>query len=82
MLVLTRKSGEKIRIGKDIIVSVISKGHGLLKLGIEAPREISVYREEIYQSVIHANQNSIAKSIPLTSNVLIPFVSYLSHKSE
>ncbi|SVC05432.1 uncharacterized protein METZ01_LOCUS258286, partial [marine metagenome] len=61
MLVLTRKSGEKIRIGKDIIVSVISKGHGLLKLGIEAPQEISVYREEIYQSVINANQNSIAK---------------------
>ena len=63
MLVLTRKSGEKIRIGKDIIVSVVSKGYGPLKLGIEAPREISIYREEIYQSVIHANQNSIAKKI-------------------
>ena len=61
MLVLTRKSGEKIRIGKDIIVSVVSKGYGPLKLGIEAPREISIYREEIYQSVIHENQNSIAK---------------------
>jgi carbon storage regulator len=61
MLVLTRKSGEKIRIGKDIIVSVVSKGYGPLKLGIEAPREISIYREEIYQSVTHANQNSIAK---------------------
>ena len=61
MLVLTRKSGEKIRIGKNIIVSVVSKVHGPLKLGIEAPREIPVYREEIYQSVIHANRNSIAK---------------------
>ena len=61
MLVLTRKSGEKIRIGKDIIVSVVSKGQGPLKLGIEAPREISVYREEIYQSVINTNKNSIAK---------------------
>ena len=60
MLVLTRKSGEKIRIGKNIIVSVVSKVHGPLKLGIEAPREIPVYREEIYQSVIHANRNSIA----------------------
>ena len=61
MLVLTRKSGEKIRIGKDIIVSVVSKGKGPLKLGIEAPREISVYREEIYQSVINTNKDSIAK---------------------
>ena len=61
MLVLTRKSEEKIRIGKDIIVSVISKVRGPIKLGIEAPREISVYREEIYQSVMNANRNSIAK---------------------
>lgn len=61
MLVLTRKSEEKIRIGKDIIVSVISKVHGPIKLGIEAPREVSVYREEIYQSVMNANRNSIAK---------------------
>ena len=61
MLVLTRKSGEKIRIGKDIIVSIVSKGQGPLKLGIEAPREISVYREELYQSVMNTNKNSIAK---------------------
>jgi len=61
MLVLTRKSEEKIRIGKDIIVSVISKVRGPIKLGIEAPREVSVYREEIYQSVMNANRNSIAK---------------------
>jgi carbon storage regulator len=61
MLVLTRKSGEKIRIGKDIVISVVSKIHGPLKLGIEAPREISVYREEVYQSIINVNRESIAK---------------------
>ena len=61
MLVLTRKSGEKLRIGKDIVISVVSNVRGPIKLGIEAPREVSVYREEIYQSVINANRNSIAK---------------------
>ena len=61
MLVLTRKSGEKLRIGKDIVISVVSKVRGPIKLGIEAPREISVYREEIYQSVMNANRKSIAK---------------------
>ena len=61
MLVLTRKSGEKLRIGKDIVISVVSKVRGSIKLGIEAPREVSVYREEIYQSVMNANRNSIAK---------------------
>jgi len=58
---LTRKSGEKLRIGKDIVISVVSKVRGPIKLGIEAPREVSVYREEIYQSVMNANRNSIAK---------------------
>jgi len=62
MLVLTRKSGEKIRIGKDIIVSIVGKVHGPIKLGIEAPREISVYREEIYQSVMNTNIRSIANA--------------------
>ena len=54
-------SYSELRIGKDIIISVVSKVHGPLKLGIEAPREISVYREEIYQLVINTNRDSIAK---------------------
>ena len=59
MLVLTRKSGEKIRIGKDIIISVVSKIHGPIKLGIEAPRQISVYREEIYYLIKNNNQKAL-----------------------
>jgi carbon storage regulator len=61
MLVLTRKSGEKIRIGKDIIVSASSRSSRPIKIGIDAPRHISVYREEIYQSVKNTNRDSIAK---------------------
>jgi len=68
MLVLTRKSGEKIRIGKDIIVSVVSKGYGPLKLGIEAPREISIYREEIYQSVMITLNYPLQKNLHATDN--------------
>lgn len=48
MLVLTRKSGQSIVIGEDIIVTVLEIRGDQVRLGIQAPRELPVYREEIY----------------------------------
>ena len=47
MLVLSRKLGEKIVIGDNIIVTVVKIDRNQIRLGIEAPHEIPVYREEI-----------------------------------
>ena len=47
MLVLSRKLGERIVIGDRIVVTVVKLDHGHVRLGIEAPREIAVFREEI-----------------------------------
>ncbi len=47
MLVLSRKLGERIIIGDQIVVTVVKLDHGQVRLGIEAPREIGVFREEI-----------------------------------
>lgn len=47
MLVLTRKEGEKVRIGDDIVVTVVDIDRNRIRLGIEAPRDISVNREEV-----------------------------------
>ena len=47
MLVLSRKLGERIVIGDRIVVTVVRLDHGQVRLGIEAPREIAVFREEI-----------------------------------
>ncbi len=47
MLVLSRKLGERIVIGDRIVVTVVKLDHGQVRLGIEAPREIAVFREEI-----------------------------------
>lgn len=47
MLVLTRKQGESIIIGEDIKVTILKIGENFIKIGIDAPREIPVYREEL-----------------------------------
>ena len=47
MLILTRKSGETITIGEDIQVKVISIKGGQVRIGIDAPREVNVNREEV-----------------------------------
>lgn len=50
MLVLTRRAGEKLRIGEDIVITILQTGNQV-KVGIDAPREMPVHREEIYQRV-------------------------------
>lgn len=55
MLVLTRKLGEKIRINDNITVSVVELNSHHVKIGIEAPRDISVHREEVYLRIQEEN---------------------------
>ena len=56
MLVLTRKMGESIYVGDSVTVTVLGIARGQVKIGIEAPRELSVHREEIYRR-IHDEQS-------------------------
>ncbi len=54
MLVLTRKSGEAIRIGDDVTVTIVQLGRGRVRIGINAPGAVSVHRGEIYERVQQA----------------------------
>ena len=60
MLVLTRKQKEKIRIGSNIIINIISISENQVKIGIEAPSDIKILREEIYEGV---RQHTLEASI-------------------
>lgn len=51
MLVLSRKPGERILIGNDIVVTVVRFQGGAVRLGIEAPRDFAVVREELAEGV-------------------------------
>jgi carbon storage regulator len=58
MLVLTRKLGENIRIGDSIKITVLEVRSGQVKIGIEAPPEIKVHREEIYARIQEENRRA------------------------
>ena len=51
MLVLTRKLGEQIVIGDNIVISVVSVGRDRVKLGITAPAEVPVHRQEVKKRI-------------------------------
>jgi carbon storage regulator len=62
MLVLTRKLGENIRIGDVIKITVLEVRSGQVKLGIDAPAEVKVHREEIYARIQAENRRAAASS--------------------
>jgi carbon storage regulator len=63
MLVLTRRAEEKIKIGDNIIVSVLSVEGGVVKIGIDAPREVTILRMEILEQIKNENIEAAAKEV-------------------
>ncbi len=58
MLVLTRKQGERIQIGDDISIIIMDIKGKQVRLGIEAPSDVKVHRQEIYQRIKDENINA------------------------
>lgn len=61
MLILTRKVGEALRIGDNITIMITAIGGGQVKIGIEAPPDVPVNREEIYQRLKQKGENFVRK---------------------
>jgi len=62
MLILTRKSGESIRIGNNIVISILESSSRYLKIGIDAPKDVAVYRNEIYEKIQAENRAASAST--------------------
>lgn len=56
MLVLTRKAGEGIVIGDDVTIKVIEMKGGGVRIGIDAPKNMKIYRQEIYDRITEENK--------------------------
>ncbi len=58
MLILTRKPGESIFIGDQIKVTIVEIKGSQIRLGVEAPKDLRIYREEIYQQILEENKQA------------------------
>lgn len=67
MLILTRKLGETIAIGDHIKITFLDFNGKQLRMGIEAPKNISVHRGEIYQVIQEQNRQAAASDIKLST---------------
>lgn len=71
MLVLTRKVGQKLIISDNIEITVLETKGDAVKLGIQAPRDVAVYREEIYAEIKKANQQAVAAPEPTSLDSIV-----------
>lgn len=56
MLILTRKLNESIVIGDDIKITVLEIGDGSVRIGFDAPRDVEIFREEVYKEIREENK--------------------------
>jgi len=63
MLVLSRRQGESIVIGNDVRVTVVSVAGNQVKLSIEAPRSVPIYRSEVWEAIRKENEGALKAGI-------------------
>jgi len=67
MLILTRRVGETIKIGEDITITVLGVKGNQVRIGVGAPRDIAVHREEIYDRIQSEEQTTHTEQGPSAS---------------
>ncbi|KAF6579007.1 carbon storage regulator CsrA [Paenibacillus sp. EKM212P] len=70
MLVLTRKKGESIVIQNDIVITVLSVEGDTVKIGISAPKDIDIYRKEVFDAIQQNNQIAVMDSNAIQNAML------------
>jgi len=69
MLVLTRRSGQAIYVGDDIVITVVEIKGNQVRLGITAPSDCKIFREEIYQQIVAENLEAAQQATGVSSNL-------------
>ncbi len=72
MLILSRKVDEKIKIGDDITITLIEVHGDQVKIGVEAPKNVKVFRQEVFNAIQSENKEAVAgsKTLEALSNFL------------
>ena len=72
MLVLTRKPRQQIMIGDNIIINVVEVQGENVRIAIDAPRDIKIYRGEIYRAIQEENQKAAAQQVDIDLHGALP----------
>ena len=64
MLALSRKKGEALVVGNNIEITILEVKGDQIKIGIKAPKEVPIYRKEVYEQIQQANQEAMADQTP------------------
>ncbi len=62
MLILSRKTDQQIRIGEDITITIIEIRGDQVKIGVEAPRDVKVFRQEVFSAIQKENKAAAANA--------------------
>lgn len=65
MLILSRKKGQKLIINDNIEIVIIESDNNIAKIGIKAPKNVTIYREELYKELQAANQTSTVSQVDI-----------------
>lgn len=69
MLILTRRIGEAVVIGDDVTVTVLAVRGSQVRIGISAPKELTVHREEIYERIQREQPSSVSTRVTGTGGL-------------
>ena len=78
MLILSRKIDEKIKIGNDITITLIDVHGDQVKIGVEAPKDVKVFRQEVFDAIQNENKAAAVDTQESASEITISAVSALS----
>ena len=82
MLILTRRVGETIVIGDDVIITVLGIKGNQVRIGINAPKDVSVHREEIYQRIQQEKNTTPAAPVAPKAEEAAPVTTTIRKKRE
>ena len=71
MLRITRRAGERVMLGDDVVIEVIEVRGGTVRLGIDAPRSLPVYREELWLEVKRENEAAVQAAVDQLPDVTV-----------
>ena len=69
MLIITRKKGESLMIGDDTEITISKIEDGSVKIGIQAPKEVSILRKELLEEIKNENKNAANMNFDLLKNI-------------